>query len=62
MLYELVKQFDVIPNVRRANVEEHSGWVILELGGDPEAIAAAIAHLEEAGCRVNTMEGDLLEG
>ena len=33
MIYELVKQFDVIPNLRRANVESHSGWVILELSG-----------------------------
>ena len=36
MIYELVKQFDVVPNLRRANVESHSGWMILELSGAPE--------------------------
>ena len=34
MIYEIVKEFDVVPNIRRANVEGHSGWVILELHGD----------------------------
>ena len=33
MIYEMVKRFDVVPNIRRANVEAHSGWVILELAG-----------------------------
>ena len=33
MIYEVVKRFDVVPNIRRANVEDHSGWVILELNG-----------------------------
>jgi hypothetical protein len=33
MIYELVKRFDVVPNVRRANVEAHSGWVILGITG-----------------------------
>jgi hypothetical protein len=49
MIYELVKRFDVIPNIRRANVESHSGWVILELSGTPEARDAGIAYLEGLG-------------
>ena len=62
MIYEIVKKFDVVPSIRRANVEAHSGWVILELSGEPEARDAAIAYLEELGCTVNRMEGDVLEG
>lgn len=62
MIYELVKGFDVIPNIRRANVEAHSGWVILELSGDPDARNAAIAYLEGLGCTVNPMEGDVVAG
>jgi ABC-type methionine transport system ATPase subunit len=62
MIYELVKQTDVVPNIRRANVEAHSGWVILELQGSDDAIAAAVAYLEGVGCTVNTMEGDIIEG
>ena len=62
LLYEIVKELDVIPNIRRANVEEHSGWVILELRGDQKRLDAAIRYLEREGCTVNRMEGDVLEG
>lgn len=62
MIYELVKRFDVIPNLRRANVESHSGWMILELSGPPDARNAAIAYLEGLGCAVNRMEGDVVAG
>ena len=62
MLYELVKRFDVVPNIRRANVEAHSGWVILELSGAQDARDAAITYLEEIGCTVNRMEGDVVAG
>jgi len=62
MIYEVVKRFDVVPNIRRANVEQHSGWVILELTGSQEQLDGSIAYLEEVGCTVNTMEGDVIEG
>jgi hypothetical protein len=62
MLYEIVKRFDVVPNVRRANVEAHSGWVILELAGAHGARDGAITYLEELGCSVNRMEGDIVAG
>jgi hypothetical protein len=62
MIYELVKRFDVVPNIRRANVEAHSGWIILELEGEPAARDDAVAYLEELGCTVNRMEGDVLAG
>ena len=28
MIYEMIKRYDVVPNIRRANVEAHSGWVM----------------------------------
>ena len=62
MIYEVVKRFDVVPNIRRANVEQHSGWVILELNGEQAQLDGSIAYLEEVGCTVNTMEGDVIEG
>jgi hypothetical protein len=62
MIYEVVKRFDVVPNIRRANVEAHSGWVILELTGDEDHLAGSVGYLEELGCTVNTMEGDVIEG
>jgi ABC-type methionine transport system ATPase subunit len=62
MIYEIVRQFDVVPNIRRANVEAHSGWMIMELDGEASARDAAIAWLVDQGCTVNPMEGDVVAG
>jgi ABC-type methionine transport system ATPase subunit len=61
LIYEVIKEFDVVPNIRRANVEDHSGWIILEMIGDNAQLDASVAYLEEVGCTVNRMEGDVLE-
>jgi ABC-type methionine transport system ATPase subunit len=62
LIYEIVKHYDVVPNIRRANVEDRSGWIILELAGPHHACDAAIAYLEDLGCTVNPMEGDVVAG
>jgi hypothetical protein len=38
IIYELGKQFQLVTNVRRADVTEDRGWVVLELEGDMEEI------------------------
>ena len=38
------------------------GEKLIELTGAPDHLDAAIAYLEEVGCTVNTMEGDVIEG
>lgn len=62
IIYTMAKRFDVVTNIRRANVEEAFGWVILELQGSDDAIGAALAYAEEAGVQVDTIAGDVLEG
>jgi L-aspartate semialdehyde sulfurtransferase ferredoxin len=62
LIYEIIKEFDVVPNIRRANVEDRSGWIILELAGNHDACDRAIAYLEGLGCAVNPMEGDVVAG
>ena len=62
MVYEIVKRFDVIPNIRRANVEDDSGWMIMELGGADDAREQALAWLREQGCIVDDMTGDIVAG
>lgn len=61
IIYEAVRRFDVVPNIRRANVEAHSGWVILEMSGDDDKVEAAIDYFRGLGVSVNRMEGDVLE-
>jgi L-aspartate semialdehyde sulfurtransferase ferredoxin len=61
LIYEIIKKFDVVPNIRRANVEGRSGWLILEVNGEQEQLDGAIGYFEGLGCTVNRMEGDVLE-
>ena len=60
LLGRLVREFDVLPNIRRANVEDTCGWIVCELGGEHEAVEKAIAWLEAAGVQVDRL-GDVVE-
>lgn len=62
VMYRLVKDFDVVPNIRRAAIENHFGWMILQLEGNPDDIAAAKAYLREQGIEVDNAEGDIVAG
>lgn len=62
VIYNLGKQFDVITNIRRANVEERVGWVILELEGQDGEIDRAVDYAKELGVEVSEIKGDVLEG
>ena len=60
LLGRLVREFDVLPNIRRANVEETVGWIVCELGGEDDAVERAISWLEAAGVQVDRL-GDVVE-
>ena len=62
IIFNLGKQFDIVTNIRRANVEDNFGWVILELDGDEQALDRGLTYLEEKGVQVNTIAGDVVEG
>ncbi|MGP8059832.1 MAG: NIL domain-containing protein [Acidimicrobiales bacterium] len=61
ILARLVRQYDVEPNIRRANVEEHEGWIVCELDGGPTAVEGALSWLRSEGIGVDLL-GDVLEG
>ena len=56
---EMVRRFDVLPNIRRADVSEDMGWIVCEMDGDPDRVAAAIAWLEEIGVDVDRLDHPL---
>ena len=62
VIYNLGRSYDIVTNIRRANVEDVVGWVILEVDGEPDAIAAGVRYLEELGVQVGRIDGDLVEG
>ena len=62
IIYNLGQQFRVIPNIRRADISENKGWVVLELEGEETDIEAGITWLTSKGIRVDPVTGDIVEG
>ena len=60
VIARMVREFDVMPNIRRANVEETVGWMVCELGGHEEAVERAIEWLGDLGVQVDRL-GDVVE-
>ena len=58
VLYRLGKDFDVVTNIRRANVDEHMAWVILEMQGSDDSVQRAVAWLAEQGIEVERIRED----
>ena len=61
IISDLGKKFDVTSSIRRADVSEEQGWVILELDGNDDEIERAIAWVESKGVRVDPAIGDVVE-
>jgi ABC-type methionine transport system ATPase subunit len=62
VIYKLTKQFDVVTNIRRADVTEDRGWVILELEGEIGEIERGVQWVMDQGVRVDPVPGDIVEG
>ena len=56
ILHRLATGFGLVTNIRRANIEERGGWVIVEVVGDDERIAEAVAWLAEGGLAVDRID------
>ena len=59
--FRMAKKFEVVPNIRRANVTETVGELIVELEGEGENIEKGIAYLVEQGVKVEPIVGDIVE-
>lgn len=62
IIYNLSHKFEVVTNIRRADVSEDRGWVVLELEGTDKEIEAGIDWVKEKGVRVDPVVGDVVEG
>lgn len=62
IIYYLSHKFRVVTNIRRADVSEDRGWVVLEMEGEEAEIDAGIAWVREKGVRVDPVIGDVMEG
>jgi len=62
VIFQLGHKFPVITNIRRAQIEDDLGWVVLELNGEIEAIDSALDWVRSLGIVVRSIEGDIVAG
>ena len=60
IIYHLVKDFDIITNIRRADVKSDHGWVALEMEADEAKLEQGIAWLKGKGVTVDPIEHDVI--
>ncbi len=61
IIYLLGKKFDVITNIRGANVSDEMGLLALEVEGAPEEIDRAVVWLRAQGITVEPIEKNVIE-
>ena len=62
IIYNLSQQFNIVTNIRQADISEDKGWVVLELEGEEKEIEQGIAWMTSKGVRVDPVIGDIVEG
>ncbi len=61
VIYTMAKKYNVMPNIRRANITETVGEVTLELSGTKENLEKGRRYLERQGVKVESVVGDIVE-
>ena len=61
VIYQLGHNFEIVTNLRRADVTRDQGWVLLEMTGEADELDRGVQYLESRGVKVEPAEGDLVE-
>jgi hypothetical protein len=61
IIYQIGREYNVVTDVRRADVRETTGWADVEFTGDTAEIERAIAGLRAKGCVVDPIELNVVE-
>lgn len=62
IIWKLGHEFELVTNIRTAEVRDDMGLVGLELDGEREVLEEAVRWLEEQGVHVEPIEQNVLEG
>ena len=62
VIWKLAKEFDVITNIRTAEVKDHMGLVGLEIEGETDVVNASVKWLEKQGVHVEPIEQSVIAG
>jgi len=59
VLCMVCKNFDVVVNIRRAQVSQDTGILLVEIDGEAEEIEKAIDFIQKQGVEVQPIEGQI---
>ncbi len=62
VIYNFGQQFKIVTNIRRAELSESKGWIVLELEGEEKDIEEGLAWVTSKGVRVDPVIGNTVEG
>ncbi|MDC0035465.1 NIL domain-containing protein [Chloroflexi bacterium] len=62
VIYKLGIDFSIVTNIRRADIRDDMGWVVLELEGDEKVVEDGLKWVTSTGVRVDPIAGDIIEG
>ena len=58
---KMMRRYDVLPNIRRADIDDTLGWMICEITGERATVEEALAWIAGEGVEVDRL-GDVVEG
>jgi ABC-type methionine transport system ATPase subunit len=61
VIWQLGREFQVVTNIRRADIRADSGWVVLEMTGEDAEIQRSLQWVRSVGVQVELVGGDVLE-
>jgi hypothetical protein len=62
IIWQVGRDFNIVTNIRRADVTPDVAWTILELDGESDEIDRALRWVAEKGVRVDPVEDSIIEG
>jgi molybdopterin synthase sulfur carrier subunit len=61
VIYNIGQRFNLVTDIRSANVTENVGWVTLEIDGEEEEYLKALNYLRRMGIKVEPIERNVIE-
>ena len=61
IIYQIGREYNIVTDVRRADVRDTTGWADVEFSGETMEIERAVAGLRAKGCVVDPIELNVVE-
>ncbi len=58
IIHTISQQFNLVTNIRQADLAEDRGWMVVELNGDEKDIEAGLSWAMSRGVRIDPTSGE----